>query len=304
VVSSPPFFTVPSGWLFSRYHRAPFVFEIRDLWPDVFVASGVLSEGVVFRLLRKVEMAFYRAAREVVVVTRSFREELLSRGVPAAKLSVIPNGADLEVYAPRAPSPELRRELGGDGRFLVTYVGTHGLLQGLEQILDAADALRDDPSFAFAFVGEGARRDALVEAARRRGLTRVVFHAAVPKDRMPDVYSSSDACIVCLRPLPIFGKFIPSKIFEILACERPLVAALEGEAAEIVRAAGGVVVAPGDGEAIAAALRGLQSGGAIGAGGRAYVQANFDRRRLAKEYLDVLGRAAGGESTRERPAAR
>lgn len=308
IVSSPPFFTVPAGWAFSRYHRAPLVFEVRDLWPDVFVASGVLEEGFVFRALRRLEMAFYRAARRIVVVTRSFRDDLLSRGVPEERISVVPNGADLELFAPGPASTRLRRELSGEAKFLATYVGTHGILQGLEQILDAAEALRDDPEFAFAFVGEGARRDALAEDAGRRRLDRVTFHSALPKEAMPELYASSDACIVCLRPLPIFRKFVPSKIFEILACGRPLIAAVEGEAAEIVRAAGGIVVPPGDGQAIAASLRELarrrnetQAGEPAG---RRYVRENFDRRRLARKYLEILRAASEGENPiRGRPSA-
>jgi glycosyltransferase involved in cell wall biosynthesis len=126
---------------------------------------------------------------------------------------------------------------------------------------------------------------------------------------MADLYATSDACIVCLRPLPIFRKFVPSKIFEILACGRPLVAAVEGEAAEIVRAAGGLVVAPGDGIAIAAAVRKIAATKASAAGseepaGRRYVRQNFDRRRLAADYLDTLAAAAGEAATRETPAGR
>jgi glycosyltransferase involved in cell wall biosynthesis len=308
IVSSPPFFTVPAGWAFARYHRVPLVFEVRDLWPDVFVASGVMREGALFRALRRLEMAFYGAAARVVVVTRAFRQDLLARGVPAEKVSVVSNGADLERFAPRPPVPDLRRRLGGEGTFLATYVGTHGILQGLEQILDAAEALRDDPGFAFAFVGEGARRDALAEDAARRGLGRVTFHPALPKESMPDLYATSDACIVCLRPLPIFRKFVPSKIFEILACGRPLVAAVEGEAAEIVGAAGGVVVPPGDGVGIARALRELAAAkapeGPEEPPGRRYVRQNFDRRRLAADYLETLVAAAGEAATRGTPAGR
>jgi glycosyltransferase involved in cell wall biosynthesis len=126
---------------------------------------------------------------------------------------------------------------------------------------------------------------------------------------MADLYATSDACIVCLRPLPIFRKFVPSKIFEILACGRPLVAAVEGEAAEIVRAAGGLVVAPGDGIAIAAAVRKIaatiaSAGGSEEPAGRRYVRQNFDRRRLAADYLDTLAAAAGEAATRETPAGR
>ena len=291
IVSSPPFFAVPAGWSFSRLRRAPLVFEVRDLWPAVFVASGVLKEGALYRLLSSMEMASYRAAKKIVVVTRGFREDLIERGVPAGKVAVVVNGADPDFYSPR-PAPAMRERLAGGAEFLVTYVGTHGLLQGLEQVLDAAEAFREDPRVAFAFVGEGARKDALIEEANRRGLSRVTFHKAVSKDEVPDVYAASDACVVCLRPFPIFRKFVPSKIFEVLASARPLVAALEGEAAEIVREAGGLAAEPGNGKSIAEALRQLLSDPAarqtIGARGRRYVQEHYDRRALALDYLKIL----------------
>ena len=291
IVSSPPFFAVPAGWVFARLRRAPLIFEVRDLWPAVFVASEVLSEGWLYRFLSWWEMAFYRAADRIVVVTKSFRQDLLERGVPAEKVVVVFNGADADLYASR-PSPQIRRQLAGDAAFLVTYAGTHGLLQGLEQILDAAEAFRDDPRVAFAFVGEGARKDALIEEAKRRGLSRVTFHKAVAKERVPEVYSASDVLVVCLRPLPIFRKFVPSKVFEALAAGRPLVAALSGEAAEIVREAGGLVAEPGDGRSIAAALRQLLSDPAareaMGDRGRRYVREHYDRQTLARDYLRTL----------------
>ncbi len=292
IASSPPFFTLPAALLFARRHRAHFVVEVRDLWPAVLLATRALSPGILYRCLERAEMAFYRAADRVVVVTDAFERDLTDRGVPKNAISVVPNGADLELYGPRPPSAELRARLGGNGKFLVTYVGTHGLATGLEQILDAAHALRDDPAFAFALVGEGAQRDALIAEARRRGLRNVVFHPALPKAAMPELYASSDACVVCLRPLALFEKFIPSKIFEILACGRPLVAALAGEAADIVRAAGGRVTPPGDGGAIARALQDIrrapQSSREMEKSERSYVAAHFDRRELARRYLAAL----------------
>ena len=300
IVSSPPFFTVPAGWAFARLRRAPLVFEVRDLWPAVFAASGVMEEGFAYRMLERLEKFFYRAARRIVVVTNGFRADLVARGVPPEKIAVVLNGADPVLYSPRAGG-EMRRELSGGAEFLVSYVGTHGLLQGLEQVLDAAEALKDDPRFAFAFVGEGARKAFLVEEARRRGLGNVRFHAAVEKDRVPDVYAASDACVVCLRPLPIFDKFIPSKVFETLAAARPIVAALSGEAADIVRRAGGSVAKPGDGASIAAALRDLAAlpeaeRAAIGEKGRRFIEENYDRKKIALEYLRVLEQLLGGKS--------
>jgi glycosyltransferase involved in cell wall biosynthesis len=262
-----------------------------------------MEQGLVYRTLEALERLFYRAADRIVVVTNGFRDDLVARGVPAEKVDVVFNGADPLLYDPASRERSaMRAELAGDAEILVSYVGTHGLLQGLEQILDAADALRDDARFAFAFVGEGARKAFLIEEARRRGLSRVRFVDAVPKASVPDVYAASDVCVVCLRPLPIFEKFIPSKVFETLAAGRPIVAALSGEAADIVRRAGGAVALPGDGRSIAAALVDLASKSpderrAIGERGRRFIADTYDRRRLAREYWSVL------EKTKGSPAA-
>ncbi|HKR62495.1 MAG TPA: glycosyltransferase family 4 protein [Thermoanaerobaculia bacterium] len=293
VVSSPPFFTVPAAWLMARLKRRPFVFEVRDLWPAVFVEMGVMKRGLAYRVLEAMEEFFYRAAARVIVVTRAFREDLRARGVDAAKVGVIPNGADLDVYGRDDAQPRFRAELGGEGKFLVTFVGTHGVATGLEQILDAAAILKDDARFAFAFVGEGAERDRLIESARARGLTNVVFHRAVAKDEVRDVYASSDASIVCLKPVAFLDKFIPSKIFELLASRTPVIAALgEGEAATIVREAGHVVVPAGDGAAIARAIRALAEQPSrieeMKQRGRAYVAEHFDRGKLARRYIEEL----------------
>lgn len=292
LVSSPPFFTIPAAWLMARLRRRPFVFEVRDLWPAVFVEMGVMKRGLVYRILESMEEFFYRAAARVVVVTRAFRDDLAARGVDRGKIAVIHNGADLEIYTRAGLEPRYRDVLGGAGKFLVTFVGTHGVATGLDQVLDAAELLAGDPRFAFAFVGEGAERDRLIESARARGLSNVVFHRAVAKEEVPYVYASSDACIICLKPLPFLDKFIPSKIFEIIASGRPVIAAVAGEAAEIVREAGHIVVAPGDAGAIARELRGLVEDkehiAQMAAKGRAYVAEHFDRRVLARRYLDLF----------------
>jgi glycosyltransferase involved in cell wall biosynthesis len=292
LVSSPPFFTIPAAWLMARLRRRPFVFEVRDLWPAVFVEMGVMKRGIAYRILEAMEEFFYRAADRVVVVTRAFREDLVTRRVDRAKIAVIPNGADLDIYARADVEPRYRQVLGGTDKILVTFVGTHGVATGLDQILDAAELLRDDPRFAFAFVGEGAERDRLIASASKRGLSNVIFHHAVAKEEVPHVYASSDVCIVCLKPVPFLEKFIPSKIFEIIASGRPVIAALAGEAAEIVHEAGHIVVAPGDAAAIARELRALaDDDGRVAemvCKGRAYVAEHFDRRMLARRYLETF----------------
>jgi glycosyltransferase involved in cell wall biosynthesis len=175
------------------------------------------------------------------------------------------------------------------------YVGTHGMAHGLASVLEAARALADDPNLLFVFVGEGAEKDALKRQAADWGLSNVQFIDQQPKARVPLFYAACDLGLVTLRDTPLFQEVLPSKIFEYLGMERPIVLAVGGEARKVVEAAGaGEYVPPGDGAALAAAVRRLAADrarlAAMGRAGRAYVLEHFDRGRLAGDYLDVLAR--------------
>ncbi|MEB3196889.1 MAG: glycosyltransferase family 4 protein [Candidatus Sericytochromatia bacterium] len=290
VASSPSFFPVLAAWLISRVKGVPFVFEVRDLWPGIFKALGVLRDGPALRALEALERWLYHQADHVVTVTQSFAADLRARGVPAHKLSVITNGVDLDQFAP-APRHAARREAWGvANRFVVLYLGTHGISQGLETHLAAARLLQDDPEVAFVFVGEGARKQALMAEAAE--LPNVQFHPAVPKAEVPACYHAADVCLVPLRDLDAFGQFIPSKLFELLGCARPIIASLTGEPAALLEASGAAtVVPPGDVAALVAAIRQLKQDPARevrAQQGRAFVAQHYDRRVLATRYLDLL----------------
>jgi len=293
VGSSPTLFSLISGLVISRVKRVPYVIEVRDLWPAAIKGLGLMKDGPVYRLLEALELALYRAARHVVVVTRAFKRDLVARGVPSEKISVITNGVDLQLFRPGPRSPEVEKELDCAGRHLVLYVGNHGLSQGLETVLEAVHLLRDRTDLVFGFVGAGAEKPRLVAAAREMGLSNVRFLPVQPRDRIPDFYRTADICLVSLRNLPIFEGFIPSKMFEIMASGRPMVAAVAGEAAEILRESGGaLVVPPGDASALAAAIEQLladpQRRDEMGENGRRYVEMFFGHEHLAAEYLRVL----------------
>ena len=251
---------------------------------------------MVVRALEAAERFQYRQAQKVVVVTERFKEILEGKGVPSSKLAVIPNGVDLEYFKEDPEGArQVREQHGLEGKFVVGYIGTHGVLHGLSSVLDAAEALKDQDQFRFLFVGHGHEREKLMEEARSRKLTNVTFVPGQPRERIPSYYSACDACLVPLRKEAFLAEnFVPSKIFEILGCSRPVLATLAGEAGQIVtQSGGGVVLPPEDGPALAAAIRGLASepGRAqyLGRQGRAYVEAHYDRAALAREYLSVLG---------------
>jgi glycosyltransferase involved in cell wall biosynthesis len=292
VVSSPTFFSILSAWIIARIRRAALVVEVRDLWPAIFVELGVLTNRRLISILELAERAAYRAASKVVVVSAGFRDHLIDDGVPADKVVVIRNGVDLERFAlGHDESGEARARLGASAAsLLLLYIGAHGISQGLDTLVNAAALLGD--GFHLTLVGEGADKSRIREMVSTAGLSNVTMLGNVPHDDVPALLGAADICLVPLRDVPLFSTFIPSKLFECLAVGRPVIGSLRGEAASILVAAGAVVVEPERPEAIAAAVRELAADPdrrrLMGLAGRAYVEENFDRRRLARLYQDVL----------------
>lgn len=293
VVSSPTLFSAIAAWVFSRVKRAPLVLEVRDLWPAALVDLGMLRPGLIYKALEALELWLYRASRRVVLVTHAFRENLIERGVPAAKLDVITAGVDADFFRPGPKENDVRAELGLQGKFVAVYAGALGLSHALGRLLEAAERLQDDPDFHLLLVGEGAEKAQLRAQAAAMGLRNVTLLDGQPKQRMPAIWAAADVALVPLRDVPLFATFIPSKMFEIMACERPIVASLRGEAAQILAASGAaIVVAPEDSAAIAAALRQLKAdpegAEAMGRRGRAFAVREYSRAALARRYLEIL----------------
>ncbi len=233
--TSPQFFAAVSACLLSRVKRAPFVMEVSDLWPESIVAVGAMEQSRAIQLLERVELAMYRKAKRVVLLTCAFRENLMRRGVPLEKLEVIRNGADLRRYAPQTKDTGLARQLSIEGCFTVGYIGTFGMAHALENVLHAA-AMIEASDVRFLLVGTGAEREKLVAKAKTLKLKNVVFVPAQPKEQMPRYWSLCDVSLVHLRNTRLFKTVIPSKIFESMAMGLPvLLSAPEGEATDIVK---------------------------------------------------------------------
>jgi glycosyltransferase involved in cell wall biosynthesis len=297
IVSSPTFFVVITVCLGHWLWRVPYVFEVRDLWPGVFVELGVLKSRVLIKALETVEMFLYRRAALVVVVTESFRAHLLDRGLPPEHVAVVTNGVDVGRFRPDPDgglAMRVRHDL--ESKFVVLYIGAHGISHGLSKILDVAARLRDAPEVTVVFVGDGAEKAALVRRAEEMGLANVRFLPSQPRETVPAWYSAADVVLVPLRDIPLFETFIPSKMFEILSCARPIVGAVRGEARRILdRSGGAVVVAPEDVGAITDAILALRADpdlrARLGARGSAFVRREYDRRALAGRYLELLASA-------------
>jgi glycosyltransferase involved in cell wall biosynthesis len=300
IATSPQLLCAGAGAVAARAHGVPFVFEVRDLWPESIVAVGALpAEHPVVRGLTKVEEALYRAARAIVVVTDSFRTRLVERGVHADKLHVVKNGVDLGRFLPLPRETALRASLGWDDKIIAGYVGTHGMAHGLDAVLDVAKGMASDARLRFLFVGEGAERARLEARARAEGIDNARFLGALPRDRMTEVYATLDIALVTLRRTELFTTVLPSKIFEIAAMERPIILSVDGEARAVVEASGGgMFVPPEDVGAMSEAIARLAGDPAarerMGRSARTYVVREFDRETLARGYLDVLAHVVEG----------
>jgi colanic acid biosynthesis glycosyl transferase WcaI len=300
IATSPQFFTAVAGWALAATRCLPFIFELGDLWPRSIVAVGALQSGPVVALLERVELFLYRRAARVVALTHAFKLDLVRRGIPPEKIAVIRNGVDLPRYAPRPRDEVLAAEWGLSEKFVIGYVGTHGMAHDLGKVLDAAERLREsEPELRFLLVGAGAERDQLVAAARQRSLDNVVFRPLQPKERMPAVWSLCNVALIHLKNMPAFAEVIPSKMFEAMGMGLPIMlAAPEGEASRLLAEDdAGLWVPAGDTAALAATCRRLLVDRAL----RDSLAANslkaaprHTREQQASLFIDVIDKIVGG----------
>ena len=289
----PPLTVGVTAWVLSRLKRAPFVYDVQDLWPESALASGLLKPGRLVQFLYRLADWVYARAHRVLVVSDASAAYLQDRGVPPAKIRVAKHWLDESIFEAGTGIRDRRTELGLQGRFVVMFAGNLGLVQGLETVIDAFSHLRDAP-VSIVLVGDGADRARLEARARNLALSNVVFAGRHPASDMPDFFHAADALLVHLRPSTIASHAIPTKILAYLAAGRPIVCATGGAAADLVRTAGaGVIVEPGEPRLLADAIRGLAAlppaeREALGASGRRYLRAEFNRQRVIDEYESIL----------------
>ncbi len=237
VGTSPQFFTACAAWVVAGYKRRPFVFELRDLWPESIKAVGAMKDSFAIRMLERLELFLYRRSAGVISVTNAFRRNLIERGIDAKKVAVITNGVDISRFRPRPKDADLLKKYGLEGKFVGGYIGTHGMAHALKTLLDAAERLRKLPEgdrFRILLLGDGASKPALVERARAMGLDNVIFIDSVPKEEVARHWSLLDVSIIHLKKTPLFTTVIPSKLFECMGMGIPVLHGVAGESAEIV----------------------------------------------------------------------
>lgn len=257
--TSPPFFAAVAAWLISGLKRSRFVFEIRDLWPESILPEDADLPTTLVQALVGMELFLYSRADALVVVTEAFRRNLIERGIPADKVHLVRNGADGSRFSPRQRDEQLRAKLLMKGQFVAGYLGTFGVAQNLGSVLDAAVCLRKNDHITLLMAGSGTEWQRLQDLIHKRKLANVLLLNQQPKERMPELWSCVDICLVPLSDSSVFQKVIPSKLFEAMAMGIPVLMAMpEGEATQIVREEGcGWVVPAGDGAALAAEIQRL-----------------------------------------------
>ena len=309
VTTSPQFFCGLVGLFARPIKRAPWVLEIRDIWPESIVAVGAMKKGAVIRFLERLEGFAYRQADAIVSLTRGFVPHLAARCGDASKIAIFMNGADLSAFTRAGDAAEVKRRLGLEGKFVGAYVGTHGMAHGLDTILDAAEILKDDPRFAFLMAGGGAEEARLRAARERRGLDNVVMLGQRPKAEMPALWSATDASLILLKRSDTFKTVYPSKMSEAMAMQCPIILGVEGEAKDVLDAAqAGIAITPEDATQLADAMRRLAGDPGLcaqyGRAGRAYADVNLDRAKVAARFLTLLSDVAARRPIREPALAR
>jgi glycosyltransferase involved in cell wall biosynthesis len=307
ISTSPQFFCGVAGLFVARLKRRPWLLEIRDLWPESIVSVGAMRDSRVIRVLERLERFLYHHADHLVVVTNAFKGHIVDRGVAPERISVVTNGADIGRFKPLPKENKVSRELGLTGKFVVSYIGTHGMAHGLDIVLKAADRLRHVDHLLFLLVGDGADRENLLREKERMGLSNVVMLPQQPKEMMPEILAASDVCMVLLKKADLFKTVIPSKIFEAIAMERPVILGVDGESRLIVETAQcGLFIEPGNDAELADAVMTLYSDRdlteRLGRNGRRTLEAAFDRDTLSQRYIEVLKAVCKGERDFEKAA--
>ena len=291
IATSPQFFTTWTASALSKIKRVPWIFELRDLWPESIRTVGAMKQSRVLDWLEKAELWLYRDAERVVAVTEAFKENLVSRGIDAEKIDVVTNGANLTLYTPREKNSTLLRKYGLEGKFVVGYIGTHGMAHSLPFIIETLARIEDD-DIRFLFVGDGAVKREIVARAKSLELGNVLFVDPVPKEEVPEYLSVVDVSLAPLKKSDTFKTVIPSKIFEASAMGKPTLLGVDGEARRIVESYGaGLYYEPENAEAFLEALYRMKNDDACYARckeGCAKLAHDFDRVRLAERMYAVI----------------
>ena len=291
IATSPQFFTTWAAWGIAKIRRKPWIFELRDIWPESIKTVGAMKESRVLDFLEKIELALYKNSDKVIAVTDAFKANLISRGIDESKIEVVTNGSNMELFFPREKDKELLKELQLEDKFIIGYLGTHGMAHSLDFIVKSISKITDK-DIHFLFVGDGAMKETIVDLAKMLSLSNVTFLDPISKDEMPKYLSIIDISLAPLKRSENFKTVIPSKIFEASAMGKPTLLGVEGQAQEIIEKyhAGLCFIPEDEGDFLDKVTlfkydTKLYSKCVHGC---AVLAENYDRKKLADKMLNIL----------------
>jgi len=290
--TSPPIFQGITAWLLARLKQVPFLFEVRDLWPQFAIAIGVLKNPILIKLSFRLERFLYRHADQVMVNSPGYVAHVKERGARCVEL--VPNGADPEMFDPANGGHAFRSANHLQNKFVILYAGAHGISNDLGVVLETAHLLTGtNPEVLMVFLGDGKEKTALQKQAAGMGLANVLFLPPVPKTEMAEALAGADACLAILKPLEEYKTTYPNKVFDYMAAGRPVALGIDGVIREVVEAAGcGIFAQPGDPYALAEAIKTLAADPGrsqkMGLAGRKYLEEHFSRTKITEKLLEVL----------------
>jgi len=296
IATSPQLLVGLVGFWLGKLKCTPFVFEVRDLWPDSIVASDIGEKaGLMIRTLRKISGFLYRSSHHIIVVTPAFKNELINNwSISEKKISIVENGVDTSLFKPNGKSEKVKYSFGLNQKFVLSYIGTHGYAHGLDTMIKAAEkVLESYPDIAFLLVGDGADKERLISEAKKKNLTNVFFVDSQRREKIPGIIEASDVSVVLLKKRKIFETVIPTKMLESFACGKAVILGVNGQARQVLEAAhAGIYIPPEDSDALVDALRNLYEDGnfrnKLGKNGRRYIDKYLSRENTAEHYIQVL----------------
>ncbi|TNJ66705.1 glycosyltransferase family 4 protein [Paenibacillus hemerocallicola] len=303
IVTSPPLFVGITGIIASWLKRIPMIFEVRDLWPESAIDTGVLKNGLLIKAAYLVEKLSYKYATKINVLTPAFREALIrKKGIAAEKLIFIPNGADLDIFQPGDKHNWVRERYQLHDKFVVSYFGAHGVANHLISLIRVAEICRDIPDLVFVLVGDGMEKERLQQYVQDKDLNNVLFIPPQPKAYMPDFCRASDVCTAVLQKIETFKTVYPNKVFDYMSCAKPILLGIDGVARQLVETSGaGYYVDPESPESFKTKImmlyRDSQLSERLGRDGFEYVKQHFSREALAGEYERELRKVIGRNRT-------
>jgi len=289
--TTPPIFQGPTAWLLARLKGVPFLLEVRDLWPAFAVAVGVLKNKFLIRLSEWLERFLYKHADHVIVNSPGYIDHVKFKG--ADQVSLIPNGADPDMFNSDSDGKTFRREHDLGDNFIVLYAGAHGMSNDLDVVLEAAEHLKRNVNIRIVLLGSGKEKPHLQSLAKEKGLTNILFIPPVPKLEMPEALAAANACLAILKPIEMYKTTYPNKVFDYMAAGRAVILAIDGVIREVVESSNaGISIPPGDPKALSAAIEDLASNPSkcqkLGENGRNAIERHFSRDDLAEEFTALL----------------